>query len=774
MEIKAADVMKLRHATNAGMMDCKKALQEAEGDFDKAVDIIRKRGLIVASKRADREAKEGCVLAHAEGKKGVLVSLNCETDFVAKNENFINFTKQILDAAFENMPVTASEIADLLQVSIKTVTRQLVNVEKILNENDLILERKTSKGMQIIGTEEQRQKMLEQIQSNGLHEYSPVERQNIVLSHLLKSQEPIKLLTLAKLLNVTEATISNDLDKLETWIKKMNMNLVRKPGLGIYLEGLEKDIRKAIISHIYKNLHEKNILNVLNKQEKNIKLKSGTDKFLLDLVDKDIIQKVEKAITTVVERENYNLSINAFSGLVVHLTLAIQRLLKGEIIKIDTKFLTELKKKKEFDLAFKISEEIAKVFDIVVPEEESGFITMHLLGARNNYQEGTINNYDNFALIKIAKKIIAIAQEESGIFIAKKSKLLIGLVKHLGPAATRIKLNLEIRNPLLNEMKEKYPQWMKLAKKAAKPLEEKLGVNLPEAEIAYLAMHLGSTLEDASLQKARKYNVLVACPTGIGTSKLLASQLKQKFTNLNIVAIVSAININYEFYQNEGIDFIISTVEINEATIPVVIVNFMLDDKDIDNIIHQMQLLPDENSGEYHKDNKSLVEKLSELNLFGFYIKSILKNFFYQDMVNVNSKEELCSFVSIYLLKENISQILEADLKSREEKGSTIIKDLMLLHTKSKVIQNLTVGIIQLEKSLKINEKEISTVLILLVPDKVDEKALETMGVLSESIIENTNLLDILHQGSKAEIYLELEKIYTNYFKKKYKKVMEG
>ena len=110
MEIKAADVMKLRHATNAGMMDCKKALQEAEGDFDKAVDIIRKRGLIVASKRADREAKEGCVLAHAEGKKGVMVSLNCETDFVAKNENFINFTRQILNAAFANMPATKEEL----------------------------------------------------------------------------------------------------------------------------------------------------------------------------------------------------------------------------------------------------------------------------------------------------------------------------------------------------------------------------------------------------------------------------------------------------------------------------------------------------------------------------------------------------------------------------------------------------------------------------------------------------------------------------------------
>ena len=100
--------MKLRKATNAGMMDCKHALQEAEGDFDKAVDIIRKKGLIVASKRADRDAKEGCVLAKTDGKNAVMVSLNCETDFVAKNEGFINFTTRILDAALANMPASTA------------------------------------------------------------------------------------------------------------------------------------------------------------------------------------------------------------------------------------------------------------------------------------------------------------------------------------------------------------------------------------------------------------------------------------------------------------------------------------------------------------------------------------------------------------------------------------------------------------------------------------------------------------------------------------------
>jgi len=104
MAITAADVKKLRTATNAGMMDCKKALTEANGDFDEAVKIIRKKGLAIANKRADREAKEGCVLAQVNGTKGAMIALNCETDFVAKNENFVALTQSILDVALENMP----------------------------------------------------------------------------------------------------------------------------------------------------------------------------------------------------------------------------------------------------------------------------------------------------------------------------------------------------------------------------------------------------------------------------------------------------------------------------------------------------------------------------------------------------------------------------------------------------------------------------------------------------------------------------------------------
>ena len=114
-EIKAADVSKLRKMTGAGMMDCKNALQEADGDFDKATEIIRKKGKAVANKRADREATEGVVLAKTspDGKQGFMIVLNCETDFVAKNENFISFAHSILDLAAEKQPADLDALKSL-------------------------------------------------------------------------------------------------------------------------------------------------------------------------------------------------------------------------------------------------------------------------------------------------------------------------------------------------------------------------------------------------------------------------------------------------------------------------------------------------------------------------------------------------------------------------------------------------------------------------------------------------------------------------------------
>ncbi|MCD4761013.1 translation elongation factor Ts, partial [bacterium] len=114
-KITAADVNKLRKQTGAGMMDCKKALIENDGDFEKAIDYLRKKGQKIAAKRADKEATEGIVLAKTNSDKNfaAIIIINCETDFVAKNQDFIDYVNSIADLAIAKTPKSIDELKSL-------------------------------------------------------------------------------------------------------------------------------------------------------------------------------------------------------------------------------------------------------------------------------------------------------------------------------------------------------------------------------------------------------------------------------------------------------------------------------------------------------------------------------------------------------------------------------------------------------------------------------------------------------------------------------------
>ena len=125
MAVTMADISKLRHMTGAGMMDCKKALTEANNDMDAAIEILRKKGQAVAAKREDRNASEGCVIAQSTGEYAAVVALNCETDFVGKNEGFVNLTKSILAAAVAAKAKSADEVKALV-IDGQTVADRIV------------------------------------------------------------------------------------------------------------------------------------------------------------------------------------------------------------------------------------------------------------------------------------------------------------------------------------------------------------------------------------------------------------------------------------------------------------------------------------------------------------------------------------------------------------------------------------------------------------------------------------------------------------------------
>ncbi len=135
-KISAADVGKLRKTTGAGMMDCKKALVEAEGDFDKAIDVLRKKGQKIADKRADRDSSEGAVIAkvNADNTRGVIVSLNCETDFVAKNDTYVTMANKMAEVAINynsKDEFLAAEYEAGMTVSEKLIEQTGVIGEKI-------------------------------------------------------------------------------------------------------------------------------------------------------------------------------------------------------------------------------------------------------------------------------------------------------------------------------------------------------------------------------------------------------------------------------------------------------------------------------------------------------------------------------------------------------------------------------------------------------------------------------------------------------------------
>ena len=135
VQISASDVNKLRQQTGAGMMDCKKALVEANGDFEAAVDYLRKKGAKVAASRQDRDSNEGVIIAKAsqDGKSGIVVEVNCETDFVAKNADFVAFAEKIAAVALENKPATLEELK-ALTVDGKVIAELLIEQTGVIGE----------------------------------------------------------------------------------------------------------------------------------------------------------------------------------------------------------------------------------------------------------------------------------------------------------------------------------------------------------------------------------------------------------------------------------------------------------------------------------------------------------------------------------------------------------------------------------------------------------------------------------------------------------------
>lgn len=694
---------------------------------------------------------------------------------------------KILTRSTINKPITTSMIAKELSLSSRTVLREMPKIEAWLDENEFKFIKKPGVGLIIDEDLDNQQLILELLEIEKIKkQYSKEERKKIIVGELLIAKEPLKFFYFISQLKISEGTLSGDLDAIEIWLTKFNIKLIRKPGLGIYVQGEESDFRKALVNLFYDTIDENELIDAVKEVGESEKSKDvielSVENKLLKFIDRDIIKSVEKTVGDLEDALDIKLADNAYIGLVVHLSLAIQRIENNEKISIDEETLKELSKLSEFSMAEKIVKAIEKEFNIDIPKDEIGYITMHLKGAKLRLNSKAEDfNLSNLDVKQVAYHIISTAEKEFGVYLREDGRLIIDLTNHLVPAISRLKMKLNIRNPLLENIKENYFREFEVCSKACDILKVMTNLSeIPESEIAYITMHIAAALEKNILDE--KVNIVIACHTGIGTSRLLMSIIEKEFKNIEVIGTISSINIDIKKLKDDGVDFIISTVEL-KVDYKYIRVNTIITEQDKmlieDNIRRVLKKKKYEKvvKKDYIKsvkENSKLNKKqIGEITNLGANIISFIDTITLKKIKKVSSIKKLIQEGSFIFAHDNESaKEIEKRLLERELIASTYLSKLnvMLLHCRVSCIEDLKFGYIRLDKPLKEEDKLIEGGVIELVSDKFNNVHTQIMGEINESLIEREKFIKILKEKDEEDIISEIEEILVNLYKKEIEK----
>ncbi|MCG0275415.1 MAG: transcription antiterminator [Thermosediminibacteraceae bacterium] len=669
---------------------------------------------------------------------------------VKLNWRQINILKSILTSP--NLEI--EDICRNFNISRRTAYREIAAINGFLVDYNLKIKNK-AKNLTIEGNITDIEKL--KLDITG---YKPSidskERRKLILSELLQIKEPVKLEYFSRKFNVTPPTISYDLKELEKWLNKHGLTLIAKPGFGVFVSGSENSFRKAITTFLYENYDTSDLVDFLRTGHfRKDKIDRHFDFMLLNLIDYDTVTKIEKAILRLEKEIDHDIVESSYVGLIVHLALAIKRLKNGESIEMGEENLRELKKTEEYNLARKLVEYLEEELGLIIPEDEIGYVTVHLMGAK---YRANAKGYNCEEVEGIAEDMIQKAEEIFGIDFSNDKLLEEGLKTHLVPAIYRLKMGLDIRNPLINDIKSRYPSLFEKADNICDVLREKLGLEIPEDEVGYVAMHFGAALERMK-NDAQKYNIVVVCASGIGTSRMLISKLKI-FPQLNIVDVISSVKLK-GIKNREDIDLIVSTIPLDIEDKKVVVVNPLLLKEDVENL---KKALNTDFIIEYEAketEERNCEQKALHLAYFGKRILQLCDAVVFTSVEGNNSEkiidELLGALQNRKLINKNQIVKVKKRLLNRESLGRIVLpnKGFVIYHCTANNIKfpllviGRVIGEVKM-KNLAEGYEKIKTAFLMLAPQD-DTESIEVLGALSASFIENDMFVESLNSAPSEE-----------------------
>ncbi|TRM10551.1 transcription antiterminator [Lentibacillus cibarius] len=676
--------------------------------------------------------------------------------------------------AEESVPVKV--IADRLDVSERTIHRDLKNIESAVSDYNLVLDKQSGKGLRIIGEASRKQDLAAAIAGTAYVEFTPEERQTIILSALLEADEPVKLFTLAAELDVTTATVSHDLDQLEEEMAAYHLRLIRRRGYGIQVEGSEANIRAVISNLIARHVNPSEFVAFLKQHTQNHRSDTISER-LLGLVNPEKLSIIEDQVQKVSSELRYELADSAYIGLVVHLSLAMERLQKGDTITFDQMYMEQISGTNEYAIARKLIRYLEQALNQTIPDDEIGYITMHLMGAKLRADQNYLMEDSSMDVAIQAKALIQHVSNRLHQDLTHNRSLLNDLIAHLKPSIYRLKQGLTIHNPMLDELKRDYEELFEIIQDAVNITFP--DIQFPEDEVAYLVLHFASVL----LYDEQKVSMraLVICSSGIGTAKMLATKLRKEVPEIKQVENISIFDL--ENRQTADYDVIVSTIPLNEMGHQYILTSPIPTNTELERIKRQIRKKRTtvfnptaEQRTPEPKDKQSSRQQLELTQAYSGAILSVLDSLNVKRISGVESIEALLQLACQELAKqdvlENYQGVKQALLERQAKRGLGVPgTHLALYHARSDEVKRPSFTVYSLGQPLTIecmdeSYMNMKTLLLMLAPSDTNQEVLETLSYLSSLMIEEEGIR-LFESGDADQLEQYLSKQFYKWLQEK-------
>lgn len=601
--------------------------------------------------------------------------------------------------------ISSERLASKFDVTERTIRNDIQEINLVLLENGAVIKLKRKYGYYIEITEDrlfgQFLEELEKENKSNMELETSKDRIRYILSLLLESDDYISLNEIMDKVFISKNTLNNYIKTIKKIIEKYYLEYIAKPNVGIKLIGTEDNKRKCIMDHVITYDFD-NYITGFTKEERALFI--GID---LDYLKEITLSQLKRRN---IETSDYNIK-----NLIIHLALMISRVKQNNYINlldIETDYSI-------MGIVESLCKDVEQYYDIIISKGEKIYIYLHFVA--NTHMEAA--DIDDEWLERSVQNILDIIYENYS-FDLRDDEILTGdLFRHMKSIFINKSFGLNIRNPLINTIKNNYPLAFEITLTAISKVFTKQPFVLNEEDVGYVSVHIGAAIERYFAKRLEKKNVILVCGSGQATIRMLEVRLNLYFSDkINIVRCISYNDYNnYRGKDFNRIDFVISTVPLESKIVPSITVNFALKNKDVESISRFINRI---NVKKEQKESAFFDEEL----FFRFH--------------EVSNKESLIRILCDKLKEKGIveDEFIDSVLE-REELGNTNMNDVFALaHPMKLCARETKVAVAILDQPILWGKEETVKIVFLLAIKQGVQKDIEHLYDSFIKIVNDSKL----------------------------------